>query len=109
MEKAELVALRNIQSNLAVEESCICGTHQLFHQQLLWRKYIYNIMSVYSCSQLSCWAPGVLCVMYVSTIQQRQMQTCDWDLQDPTQRKVSRDWNVQLSLQSPSNPSFQIP
>jgi len=35
--------LCNMQSNLAVEESCICGTHQLFHQQLLSQNCIYKI------------------------------------------------------------------
>ena len=44
-ERAELV-LHNVQSNLAVEESCICGTYQLFHQQLLSQKCICNNISV---------------------------------------------------------------
>jgi len=70
MEKAELVALRNIQGNLAVEESC--GKHQLFHQQLLWRKCIYNIMSVQlqPTLLLSTWC-AVCYVCFI--IQQRQI------------------------------------
>jgi len=126
-----------MQSNLAVEESCICGTHQLFHQQLLSQNCIYKInfhggvpctlrcelvedktlrlppgherwfTEVFHYSTMAnildnvqsaaaLWGEiecsivyNVLpCAMYVSTIQQRQMQTCDWDLQDPTQCRM---------------------
>ena len=61
-ERAELV-LHNVQSNLAVEESCICGTHQLFHQQLLSRKCIYNI--VFTAFGTSAKAQNVTCLQSV--------------------------------------------
>ena len=142
------------KSNLAVEESCICGTHQLFHQQLLSQNCIYkinfyggvpctlrcelvedktlrlppgherwftevfhysttaNILDNVHCAAAFWWDWVQYCTQYPAVcyvcfiIQRRQMQTCDWDLQDPTK---CRDGNVQISLQSPSNLSSQIP